>query len=212
MRNLRAEEMDPRARLLIGDKPFSMTQGIGRDEAFDAAAFIGYHAGAGNPAGIIGHTYSNVVFEARINGAPHNETGLNAMRLGAHGVPVVLVAGDDALADEVARLLPWAERVVVKRAQAALVADSLSPERARSAIGSGLRSALERIGSMEPYRVEAPVRLEVDLRLPIMADYCSVIPGVERCAARGVTATAEDAETAFRYFIAIMRMAQVPAG
>ncbi len=211
MRNLRAEERDPRARLLIGDKPFSMTQGIGRDEAFDAAAFIGYHAGAGNATGIIGHTYSNVVLEAPINGTPHNETGLNAMRLGAHGVPVVLVAGDDALAAEVEGLLPWAERVVVKRAHAALVADSLSPGRAGAAIGAGVRSALARLGAMEPYRVESPVRVEVDLRLPIMADYCAVIPGVERCAARSVTATAEDAETAFRYFIAIMRMAQVPA-
>lgn len=212
MRNLRAEEMDPRARLLIGDKPFSMTQGIGRDEPFDAAAFIGYHAGAGSAAGIIGHTYSNVVLEARINGTPHNEAGLNAMRLGAHGVPVVLVAGDDALAAEVVRLLPWAERVVVKRAQAALVADSLSPAAAREAIGAGLTAALGRLAAMETYRVTAPVRLEVDLRLPIMADYCAVIPGVERCGPRSVTATADDAETAFRYFIAIMRMAQVPAG
>ncbi len=210
MRNLRAEDVDPRARLVIGDKPFSMTQGIGREERFDAAAFIGYHAGAGNPSGIMGHTYSGVVLEARVNGRPLNETGLNALRLGAHGVPVVLVAGDDALATEVEQLLPWAERVVVKRAQAGLVADSLSPERARSAIVSGMAAALGRLSSMKPYLPETPIRLEVDLRWPIMADFCAVMPGVERCAARTVTATADDAETAFRYFIAIMRMAQVP--
>ena len=29
MRNLRAEDLHARARLIIGDKPFSMTQGIG---------------------------------------------------------------------------------------------------------------------------------------------------------------------------------------
>jgi D-amino peptidase len=210
MRNLRAEDLDPRARLVIGDKPWSMTQGIGRGESFEAAAFIGYHAGAGNPTGIIGHTYSNVVLEARVNGQPHNETGLNALRLGAHEVPVVLVSGDDALASEVEQLLPWAERVVVKRAQAALVADSLSPERARAAIAAGMAAALGRLASMEAYRVEPPVRLEVDLRLPIMADYCAVMPGVERCGARTVSAVADDADTAFRYFVAIMRMAQAP--
>ena len=81
MRNLRAEDLDPRARLIIGDKPFSMTQGIGgvADGAFDAAAFIGYHAGAGHPTGVIAHTYSSAtVLEIRVNGPPHNEAGLNA--------------------------------------------------------------------------------------------------------------------------------------
>ena len=118
MRNLRAEDLAGGARLIIGDKPFSMTQGIGGigDGAFDGAAFIGYHAGAGHPTGVIAHTYSSAtVLEIRINGVPHNEAGLNAIRLGYHGVPVILVAGDDALATEIAALLPWAERVVVKR-------------------------------------------------------------------------------------------------
>ena len=71
----------PGARLIIGDKPFSMTQGIGGigDGAFDGAAFIGYHAGAGHPTGVIAHTYSSAtVLEIRINGVPHNEAGLNA--------------------------------------------------------------------------------------------------------------------------------------
>ena len=61
MRNLRAEDLHDGARLIIGDKPFSMTQGIGGpgDGAFDGAAFIGYHAGAGHPTGVIAHTYSS---------------------------------------------------------------------------------------------------------------------------------------------------------
>ena len=50
----------------------------------------------------------------RLNGRPVGETGINAVVLGAWGVPVGLVAGDDVLADEIADWLPWAERVVVK--------------------------------------------------------------------------------------------------
>ena len=106
MRNLRAEDLHDDARLIIGDKPLSMTQGVGEapDGAFDGAAFIGYHAGAGHATGVIAHTYSSAtVLEIRINGVPHNEAGLNAIRLGYHGVPVILVAGDDALAGEVDR-------------------------------------------------------------------------------------------------------------
>ena len=142
MRNLRAEDLDPRARLVIGDKPLSMTQAIGGDAdgTFAAAAFIGYHAGAGNPTGVIAHTYSSAtVLELRVNGAPHNEAGINAIRLGHFGVPVALVAGDDALAAEVETLLPWAERVVVKRALGYSAADSLPPDAARAAIARGWR-------------------------------------------------------------------------
>jgi D-amino peptidase len=214
MRNLRAEDLDPRARLIIGDKPHSMTQGIGPEGdglGFAAAAFVGYHAGAGHPTGIIGHTYAgNVVMEVRVNGVPHNETGLNALRLGQHGVPVVLVSGDDALAGEVELLLPWAERVVVKRAQAALVAEADAPEVACRSIADGLRRALARLDEMAVYRLAGALRLEVDLRLPIMADYCALIPTVERIGPRSVAAEPPDAETLYATFMSIVRMAQVP--
>jgi D-amino peptidase len=213
MRNLRAEEMDPRARLIIGDKPYSMTQGIGAEGdglGFAAAAFVGYHAGAGHPSGIIGHTYAGVaVLEVRVNGVPHNEAGLNALRLGQFGVPVALVTGDDALAGEIELQLPWAERVVVKRAQAGYVAESDSPEAARRAIADGLSRALDRLDQMPVYQLPE-LRLEVDLRLPIMADYCALIPGVERIGPRTVAAEAADADMLFATFISIVRMAQVP--
>jgi D-amino peptidase len=213
MRNLRAEDLDPRARLIVGDKPYSMTQGIGPEGdglGYAAAAFVGYHAGAGHPTGIIGHTYAGVVMEARVNGVPHNETGLNALRLGHFGVPVVLVTGDDALAGEVELLLPWAERVVVKRAQAAHVAEADSPEVARASIAEGLTRALGRVDEMPVYRLAGGLRLEVDLRLPIMADYCAVIPTVERIGPRSVAAEPPDADALYATFISIVRMALVP--
>jgi D-amino peptidase len=213
MRNLRAEDLDPRARLIIGDKPFSMTQGIGPEgdgEGFDAAAFIGYHAGAGHPSGVIGHTYASLVMEARVNGVPHNESGLNALRLGHHRVPVILVSGDDALAGEIEQLLPWAERVIVKRAQAGLVADMLSPDAARAAIAKGMAAAMGRLQQTPPYRLAGSLQLEVDLRLPIMADYCALIPTVERIGPRSVGVEPADAESLYTNFLAIVRMAGVP--
>ncbi|MDQ2934670.1 MAG: M55 family metallopeptidase [Chloroflexota bacterium] len=209
MRNLRAEDLDAEALLIIGDKPYSMTEGIGR---FDAAAFIGYHAGAGHPAGVIGHTYSSVaIMEVRVDGIAHNEAGLNALRLAEHSVPVVLVAGDDALAGEVEQLLPWAERVVVKRALGGHVAESLSPERAQSAIRDGMGRALGRLGEMQLYRRPARIRCEVDLREPVMADYASVLPVIERVGPRTVAFEADDGESLFRWFVCVFRLAGVPA-
>lgn len=212
MRNLRAEDLHPAARLISGDKPLSMTQGVGEgpDGAFDAAAFIGYHAGAGHPTGVIGHTFSSAtILEVRVNGIPHNEAALNAIRLGHHGVPVILVAGDDALADEVADLLPWAERVVVKRAIGYSVADSLSPPAAQAAIRDGMRRAMGRIGEMRLYE-PAPRQGQIDFRVPIMADYAAVLPGTERLGARTVGFTADDGDAFYRTFLSLSRLASVP--
>lgn len=214
MRNLRAEDLRGQARLIIGDKPFSMTQGVGGvgDGAFDGAVFIGYHAGAGHPTGVIAHTYSSVtVLEIRANGVAHNEAGLNAIRLGHHGVPVILVAGDDALAGEVETLLPWAERVVVKRALGSNVADSLAPADAQAAIRAGIERALDRILEMRTYEPTLPIGGEIDFRLPAMADYACVLPGVERIGPRTVGFRADDGEAYYRTCLVLTRLATIPA-
>src|SRR5687768_14292141 len=214
MRNLRAEDLSDRARLIIGDKPLSMTQGIGGDGdgTFDGAAFIGYHAGAGHPSGVIAHTYSSLtVLEIRANGMPHNEAGLNAIRLGHHGVPVVLVAGDDALAGEVEALLPWAERVIVKRALGSNLAESLAPNDAHRAIRDGMKRAMSRLGEMRPYEPAAPIAGEIDFRLPAMADYACVLPGTERLGPRTVGFRADDGEAWYRTCLVLTRLAAIPA-
>jgi D-amino peptidase len=213
MRNLRAEDLAAGARLVIGDKPLSMTQGIGGDGdgEFDGAAFVGYHAGAGSERGVIGHTYSSAaILELRVNGRPHNEAGINAIRLGHHGVPVILVAGDDALAAEVAELLPWAERVVVKRGLGYSATDSLTPAAAHDAIRAGMARAIERLAEMELYRPE-PLRGEIDFRLPVMADYAAVVPGIERLGSRTVGLEAPDGDAFYRLFLTLTRLAGVPA-
>jgi D-amino peptidase len=199
--------------LIIGDKPYSMTTGIGADlvGAFSAALFVGYHAGAGHPSGIMGHTYSGAtVLGVRVNGVAHNEAALNALRLGQYGIAVALVSGDDALAAEVEELLPWAERVIVKRGIGATVADSLSPVQAQAAIGEGVERALGRRSEMQLYALPGPLRLEVDLRLPVMADYAAVLPAIERVGPRTVAVEAADADTMYRWFVSILRLAAVP--
>ena len=214
MRNLRAEDLRDGARLIIGDKPLSMTQGVGEasDGAFDGAAFIGYHAGAGHPTGVIAHTYSSAtVLEIRINGVPHNEAGLNAIRLGYHGVPVILVAGDDALATEIAALLPWAERVIVKRGLGTNLADSLSPAAAQTAIREGMGRALARIGEMHIYEPNPPLGGQIDFRTPVMADYACVLPGTERLGPRTVGFRADDGDGLYRTCLALTRLATIPA-
>ncbi|MBP1634589.1 MAG: D-aminopeptidase, partial [Acidobacteria bacterium] len=74
------------------------------------------HAGAGNRAGFLSHTYSGVAAEYRVNGVPFDETMILAMGASRLKIPVVAVSGDDQLEKELARNLPWVQYAMVKHA------------------------------------------------------------------------------------------------
>src|SRR2546423_9257640 len=96
MHNIYADDLDPRAELLVGTaKPWSMGQGI--DGGYDTCFFVGYHARAGHPKGVLDHTYaSRAIYELRLDGKPVGETTLNAYLAGYFGATASLVAGDAA--------------------------------------------------------------------------------------------------------------------
>jgi D-amino peptidase len=209
MYNLRAIDLHPAARVLQGQKPWSMVAGAGPDAGFDVALFVGYHARAGHPSGTIAHTYSGRPTLSRLNGRPVGETGINASVLGAWGIPVGLVAGDDALAAEVEDWLPWAERVVVKAAVGGSSAASLHPARARELVSAGADRAVRRAvsGDLKPLILEPPIIIEVDYRNASTADHAAIVPGAERYGDRGVRFEAQDPVTAYRGFLAGVRLA-----
>jgi D-amino peptidase len=212
MFNLRPADLHPDARVLQGQKAWSMVAGAGPDAGIAVALFVGYHARAGHPRGTIAHTYSGAPTLTQLNGRPVGETGINAAVLGAWGIPVGLVAGDDALADEVAEWLPWAERVVVKQAFGGNAAASLHPSRAHDLIRAGAERATRRAAEgtdLRPLVVDPPVVIEVDYRNGIQADYAAVVPGAERSGDRGVRFAAPDAVTAYRGFLAGIRLAGI---
>ena len=211
MYNLRPADLHPAARVLQGQKAWSMVAGAGPEAGFDVALFVGYHARAGHPTGTIAHTYSDRPTLSQLNGRPVGETGLNAAILGAWGIPVGLVAGDDALAGEVADWLPWAERVVVKTGFGGNAAASVHPTIARDLIRGGAERAVQRAaaGDLQPLVVGPPVVVQVDYRNAIAADYAAIVPGAERVGDRGVRFEAPDAETAYRAFLAGVRLAGI---
>jgi D-amino peptidase len=217
MDNLAAADVHRAARLLQGQKAWSMVAGArptADGPAFDVALFVGYHARAGHPRGTIAHTYSSAPVETRLAGRATGEYGLNALVLGAWGIPVGLVTGDDALADEVAELLPWAERVIVKRADGTHSAASLHPAEACDRIRAGARRAVERAlvgGVLRSLIVAAPVVIEVDYDRAVRADFAAIMPTVERIGDRGIRVSSPDAETAYRTFLAANRLASAVA-
>jgi D-amino peptidase len=147
-----------------------------------------------------------------LNGRTTGEYGLNALVLGAWGIPVGLVAGDDALAAEVADWLPWAERVIVKEGHGTSAAASVHPERARDLVREGARRAVDRAGragELHLLEVEAPVVIEIDFHKPIQADFAAIAPNAERFGDRTVRHLGPDPVTAYRGFLAGVRLASV---
>jgi D-amino peptidase len=209
MYNLHPADLHPGARVLQGQKAWSMVAGAGPDAGLGVALFVGYHCRAGHPRGTIAHTYSGGPTLSRLNGRLVGETGINASVLGAWGIPVGLVAGDDALAEEVADWLPWAESVAVKEAGGGSSAASLHPTLARDLIRVGSERAVRRAsaGELRPLVLDPPVIIEIEYRNGIQADYAAVVPGVERYGDRGVRFEAPDAVTAYRGFLAGVRLA-----
>ena len=212
MYNLTPEQMDPRARLVQGTKPWSMAEAA-RDTAFDVALFVGYHARAGHPRGTLAHTYTGRIARAEIDGRPVTEAAMNGLYLGALGVPVGMVTGDDALADELADWLPWAELIAVKRAVSFQGADSLHPWAARELIREGARRAVERAasgdGELRPLVLEPPIDLAIHFVHGGHADMAAMIPGFERDGDTAVRYLAGDPVTLFRAFVSAARISKL---
>jgi len=213
MYNLLPADLHPSARVLQGEKAWSMVAGAQPSAdgvaVFDVALFVGYHARAGHPRGTIAHTYSGRPVETRLDGRPTGEYGLNALVLGAWGIPVGLVTGDDALAEEVEAWLPWAERVVVKVADGGHSAISVHPSVARSRVRAGAEAAVRRAsaGELRVLEVASPVTIEVEYPRGVLADHAAVLPGAERVGDRGVRFSSSDPVTTFRAFLAMNRLA-----
>lgn len=207
MRNLLAEELNPKAELMSGGpKRLSMVEGI--DGGFDAAMFIGYHARAGTRSATIDHTYASRVYEARINGQPVGELALNAAMAGVHGVPVALVSGDQALAAEAKAVLgSEVETVIVKEAVGRFAARSLAPTVACERIRAAAAGALRRKHS--PFSFQPPIRLEVDFIVSQMADMAELVPGSSRTGGRTVSFTGNDYREVFRAWRAMYNLASV---
>jgi D-amino peptidase len=179
MRNLLIEELHAPAQLISNNiKPLGMMQGIA--ESFDAVIFVGYHAKAGSPVGVLAHTGSGAIADLRINGRSVGEGGMNIYAAGALGVPVVLVTGDQEAIAQARELVPNIEGVQVKEAISTTAARSLRPEEARGRIQIGVRSALQRLSEFKPVKLSAPYTFEVKFSQTVLADVAEQIPTVKR--------------------------------
>jgi len=169
--------------------PMSMMEGI--DASYDAAIYVGYHARAGTPNGVLDHTSSGNVTDISVNGVSMPETGYNALMAGYYDVPVVFVAGDKAVCDQARELLGNVETVAVKEGIGA-AALNLHPEVAREQIRAGVEKALQNLENYKPYKLPAPYTMVLKLKTEQSIYEGALYPGAKRTGDWELTYVAQD--------------------
>ena len=160
-------------------RPLAMMQGI--DESFDAAIFIGYHAGTTNPEGVRAHTMSSTTLaDIQLNGRSALEAGINAAIAGHFGVPVIMISGDDAAVAEAQAFIGDLEGAVVKWNYGFHSARSLTPDASYALIRETVTSAIRRIDSFEPFVLSNPVTLDIRFKNYRPSEVLSYLPNIER--------------------------------
>lgn len=156
---LSALTIHPRAKLLMGSPGLNMLL----ERRFAAIGFLGQHARANSPHGVMAHSYSSLgVQNMLMNGKPAGEIETRTALAGWFNTPAIFLSGDQAAADQLRAIVPGAETVAVKEGLANYACISLSAEAARGLIRERAAAAVRKLASIRPYRIEGPVTFEIE--------------------------------------------------
>ena len=156
---LSVSTIEPRAKLIMGDLSSTMLM----ERKFAAIAFIGQHARANSPGGVMAHSYSSLGIQNMLmNGKPVGEIETRAALAGWFGTPVIFLSGDQAAAEQLHAIVPEAETAVVKEGLSNYACISLSADSARKLIRERAAASMAKIGRIQPYRIEGPVTIQIE--------------------------------------------------
>lgn len=160
------EDLHPGAEYIIGG---GYRQWFPVDRSYDAVAFLGFHAKAGTPNGVLEHTQSYDVHFYSVNGVEMGEIGQAALLAGVYGVPVVFISSDDAGCREAKQLLgDHVVAVAVKTGLGREGARLKAPQRCRELIQVGMTEAMALVGQPEakPYKLDPPYAVVEEVIAP----------------------------------------------
>ena len=172
------------------------------EQGCDAALFVGMHAMAGTPDGLLNHTVSSRSWaNLSFNGTLVGETGINAALCGQWGCPVLLVTGDEAACREGKALLGGGLTTApVKWAFGAVGARMLTPRRSRELIEVAARKALGDLSAVEPYDPGRPAEIRVEYKHTHAVDKLRRVPAVEVVGPREIVVRGDDWWAAWQSF------------
>ena len=192
MRNLRLNELHPKASLVSGSgRPFSMLHGL--DSSFDAVFMVGYHTRCGTPEGIMNHAYiSKGLFHVFLNDKSVGEQAIFGTLAGHFGVPVALVSGDEACCEEAQNTFEGVTTVAVKKGITRFAAHCRSQHEAHRLLREGAANALRNLDRVQPLRPQKTTTVAVELTGSQCADAAARVPGAIRVNERLVSYAGDD--------------------
>jgi D-amino peptidase len=198
--SLLPELLDPDCEFVVQREWTEYTKFL--EDGCDAALFVGMHAMAGTPDGVLSHTVSGQAWlNVRFNGTSVGETGINAALCGHFGCPVLLVTGDRATCREARALLgDGLTTVEVKEGLGRFSARQLVPAKARQLIEAGARAALADLSAVAPYDPGRPAEIEIEFTSPDRLVEYANRKGVEVTDRRTIVSRAGDWWTAWSQF------------
>lgn len=164
-------ELDRRAELIQGDTSPCRFPGL---EECKALILLGYHAMAGTQGALLEHSYSSTsVQNLWLNGRRTGEIGIDASIAAEHGVPTVLVTGDDYACREAGEWIPGVMTCIVKWGLSCQGARLLPRDEAHHRIAEAASKAVAKASKIPPIKVKHPVKLRKEVvergRLPSSA-------------------------------------------
>ena len=170
------------------------------DESFAGLILTGHHAMAGTLNGFLDHTMdSSAWFCFKINGRAVGEIGMETAHAGHFGVPLIMVAGDEAACREAEAQFPGIVTAAVKRGLGRNRAWCLPPKKARALIRKGAAAAVRKARRLKPWRLKPPIELELTLYRSDYADRAAGKPDVTRVNARTLRKTVPTADVICRF-------------
>ena len=161
----------------------------------DCVVFVGAHAMAGVPDGVLCHTVSSETwYNATINDTPVGESGIVAAIAGTFDVPCVFVSGDVATCREVQELLGQGVATTpVKQGLGRFSARNFAPADACALIEQRLGQTLKNKDTWpQPLKFDPPVTFRVELATTDRANYYVGREGVEIVGPRTVQASGDN--------------------
>jgi D-amino peptidase len=173
------DQLLPPAKMISRDRAFDIYMDS-YDQSVDAIVAIGMHAGAGNPAGFLSHTYTSEDVQYTVNGIPFNESMILAMGAARYGIPLIMVSGDDRLEVEIRRYLPAAKYAVGKHAVDRSKAEPFPRDEVNRRIEAAAREALQALDSARlPAITSGPYRFALSFQDEAQARYVGWLQAVE---------------------------------
>lgn len=185
----RLNDKDERVWLVSGSpRPQYMMPAM--DDSFDMVFLVGYHAGAGEAASSMDHTYSGAsVQNIYINGQLMNEGTINSAYAGiVHKVPVGLIIGDSGLERQMKGegMMPWPEFVCTKQSLSRFSAVYKPKKLLKEETIAAVKKALDENERPQLYTLHAPYHCRMDLTNAAKCDQVQQMPGIHRTAGRTV--------------------------